>query len=87
MPARSAVSARACARRSNRLPERVVDTSRCVVCFDCTAACPNEAITYRTGHFRLDLTHDAGHRQRCQELHQAHGDRLREMFPQKSSSK
>ena len=30
-----------------------VDASRCVVCFDCTAACPNSAITYRRGRHRL----------------------------------
>lgn len=30
-----------------------VDSSRCVVCFDCTTACPNSAITYRRGRHRL----------------------------------
>lgn len=44
-----------CKAQCIKLPDKVVDTSRCVVCFDCTAACPNEAITYRTGHFRLDI--------------------------------
>lgn len=32
-----------------------VDPSRCVVCFDCTAACPNSAITYRRGRHRLAM--------------------------------
>ena len=30
-----------------------VDAARCVVCFDCTAVCPNSAITYRRGRHRL----------------------------------
>ncbi len=30
-----------------------VDLSRCVVCFDCMAVCPNDAITYRSGRHRL----------------------------------
>ena len=30
-----------------------VDPARCVVCFDCTAVCPNSAITYRRGRHRL----------------------------------
>ena len=32
-----------------------VDSSRCVMCFDCTAACPNSAITLRRGRHRLQI--------------------------------
>lgn len=32
-----------------------VDPSRCVMCFDCTAACPNQAITLRRGRHRLQI--------------------------------
>lgn len=32
-----------------------VDASRCVVCFDCTAACPNDAITFRRGRHQLQI--------------------------------
>ena len=32
-----------------------VDPARCVVCFDCTAACPNAAISYRRGRHRLAM--------------------------------
>lgn len=46
---------RVCKSQCIKLPEKIVNTSRCVVCFDCTAACPNGAITYRTGRFRLDM--------------------------------
>lgn len=31
----------------------LVDNSRCVTCFDCAAACPNGAITWRVGRHRL----------------------------------
>lgn len=31
----------------------IVDNSRCVVCFNCVAACPNGAITWRRGRHRL----------------------------------
>lgn len=30
-----------------------VDSARCILCFNCTAACPNSAITYRRGRHRL----------------------------------
>lgn len=30
-----------------------VDNSRCVVCFNCVAACPDKAITWRVGQHRL----------------------------------
>lgn len=30
-----------------------VDTTRCVVCFNCTATCPNNAITYTCRRYRL----------------------------------
>ncbi len=32
-----------------------VDLSRCVVCFDCVAACPNSAITFRRGRHQLQI--------------------------------
>lgn len=32
-----------------------VDVSRCVVCFDCVADCPNDAITFRRGRHQLQL--------------------------------
>lgn len=32
-----------------------VDPARCVMCFDCVAACPNSAITYRRGRHRLAM--------------------------------
>lgn len=32
-----------------------VDPARCVMCFNCTAACPNSAITYRRGRHRLAM--------------------------------
>lgn len=35
------------------LTDCVVDGSRCVVCFDCTASCPNNAITYTYRRHRL----------------------------------
>lgn len=31
----------------------LVDNSRCVACFDCTAACPSGAMTWRRGRHRL----------------------------------
>lgn len=31
----------------------IVDNSQCVTCFDCTAVCPNGAITWRRGRHRL----------------------------------
>lgn len=44
---------RVCKAQCIKLPEKIVDTSRCVVCFDCTDVCPNNAITYKSGRFRL----------------------------------
>lgn len=44
---------RVCKAQCIKLPEKIVDTSRCVVCFDCATVCPNNAITYKTGRFRL----------------------------------
>lgn len=35
--------------------DHTVDPSRCVVCFDCTAACPDGAITLRRGRHRLSM--------------------------------
>ncbi|MDE6334744.1 MAG: 4Fe-4S dicluster domain-containing protein [Muribaculaceae bacterium] len=32
-----------------------VDASRCVMCFDCTAVCPDSAITLRRGRHRLQI--------------------------------
>lgn len=37
------------------LADHVVDGSRCVVCFDCTAVCPDGAIRYTTRRKRLSL--------------------------------
>ena len=37
------------------LDDHVVDGSRCVVCFDCTAVCPEGAISYTTRRKRLAL--------------------------------
>ena len=44
-----------CKSQCIRLPEKTVYCSRCIVCFDCTAVCPNGAITYKTGRYRLDM--------------------------------
>lgn len=46
---------RVCKSQCIKLPEKIVNNSRCVVCFDCTTACPNNAIVYKTGRFRLDM--------------------------------
>ena len=46
---------RVCKSQCIKMPEKVVNISRCVVCFDCTAACPNGAITYKTGRVPLDM--------------------------------
>lgn len=46
---------RVCKSQCIKLPEMLVNNARCVVCFDCTAACPNDAIIYKTGRFRLDM--------------------------------
>lgn len=44
---------RVCKSECIDLIQHTVDTSRCVVCFNCMAACPNHAITYRSGNHRL----------------------------------
>lgn len=46
---------RVCKAQCIKLPEKIVNNSRCVVCFDCTTVCPNDAILYKTGRFRLDM--------------------------------
>lgn len=46
---------RVCKAQCIKLPEKTVDTSRCVCCFDCTAACPHDAISYKSGRYRLDM--------------------------------
>lgn len=33
-----------------------IDLQRCVVCLDCTAVCPNDAITLRRGRHKLQMT-------------------------------
>ncbi|MDE5786412.1 MAG: 4Fe-4S binding protein, partial [Duncaniella sp.] len=35
------------------VPAHTVDTSRCVVCFNCVTGCPNDAIRYTTDRHRL----------------------------------
>lgn len=42
-----------CKSRCIRSTESIVDNSRCVTCFNCTAVCPNGAITWRAGKHRL----------------------------------
>lgn len=42
-----------CKSRCIRSTTSQVDTTRCVVCFNCTAVCPNNAITWRAGQHRL----------------------------------
>ena len=37
------------------LSDHVIDSSRCVVCFDCLAECPEDAISYTTRRKRLAL--------------------------------
>lgn len=37
------------------VPAHTVDTSRCVVCFDCLPDCPNDAIRYTPSSHRLQL--------------------------------
>ena len=36
-----------------KVSERSIDTARCVVCFDCAAVCPNNAISYKSGRYTL----------------------------------
>ncbi|MBD5317219.1 MAG: 4Fe-4S dicluster domain-containing protein [Bacteroides sp.] len=45
----------ACKARCIDLPAHTVDTSRCVVCFDCLPVCPNDAISYTPSSHRLQL--------------------------------
>ena len=42
-----------CKSQCIKMPDCTVDTSRCVMCLNCTAECPNDAITVRRGHHRL----------------------------------
>lgn len=46
---------RVCKAECIDLLNHTVDGSRCVVCFDCMAACPNGAITYRSGRHSLGM--------------------------------
>lgn len=45
-----------CASECIDLKSHVIDLSRCTVCFDCMAVCPNDAITFRRGRHRLTMT-------------------------------
>lgn len=45
----------ACASECINLTDHVIDTSRCTVCFDCMAVCPDNAITYRRGRHQLTM--------------------------------
>lgn len=42
-----------CKSQCINLQDHVVDLSRCVVCMDCVAVCPNSAITFRRGRHKL----------------------------------
>lgn len=44
---------RVCKARCIDVPAHTVDTSRCVVCFNCVTGCPNDAIRYTTDRHRL----------------------------------
>lgn len=44
-----------CKSRCIDLDDHVVDMTRCVVCFDCTASCPDEAIKYTINRHQLKL--------------------------------
>lgn len=46
---------RVCKAECIDLLQHTVDGSRCVVCFDCMAVCPNGAITYRSGRHSLGM--------------------------------
>lgn len=46
---------KACKAQCIQLPEMLVDNARCVVCFDCTAVCPHQAISYKQGNYRLKM--------------------------------
>lgn len=43
----------ACKAQCIKLPEKIIDDARCVVCFDCAAACPCNALTYKSGRHPL----------------------------------
>lgn len=43
----------ACKAHCINLNDHTVDASRCVMCLDCAAVCPNSAIALRRGRFRL----------------------------------
>ena len=45
----------ACSSQCIDLVDHVVDSSRCVVCFDCMAVCPDDAIRYRRGRHQLSI--------------------------------
>ena len=45
----------ACKARCIDLGSHIVDTSRCVVCFDCLPVCPNDAIHYTPSSHRLSM--------------------------------
>lgn len=47
--------ARVCKSECIDARQHVIDMSRCVVCFDCTAVCDNGAITYTTRKHRLAM--------------------------------
>lgn len=44
-----------CSSECINLTDHVIDPSRCVVCFDCMAVCPNDAIRYRRGRHQLSI--------------------------------
>lgn len=44
-----------CKAQCINLSDHVVDGSRCVVCFDCTAVCPDKAIRYTTRRKQLSI--------------------------------
>lgn len=46
---------KACKAQCIKLPEKTIDTGRCVVCFDCASVCPNQALTYKSGRYKLDM--------------------------------
>lgn len=46
---------RSCKAECIKIPEKIIDTGRCVVCFDCAAVCPVQALTYKSGRYRLDM--------------------------------
>lgn len=44
-----------CPAQCINITDHTIDVSRCVVCFDCMAVCPNDAITYRHGRHQLSI--------------------------------